>query len=138
MNKIIFLFLSLFLTLTVFSQSNPKADPRVIDFFGAEKISVWAVQSPDSIEYYNFFVNNSFKILSDEYAANYDESKNATLTTLSDKNFNALEHPSEFNILMSGLQFHVDKMQWFKVKGTNYFILLKSLNHINAKFSSKL
>jgi len=136
MKKLIFSILALLMTFPVMSQNTPKADSRVADFFGNAKIQTWATQNPDSIRYYNFFVNHSFEIWTAENAALRSDSKNAAIVSLSTENFAALENLSEFNILKTGLKWSKDQTLWFSIEDSEYYLMLQPLNYIDNKFKA--
>ncbi|MPM15385.1 hypothetical protein SDC9_61754 [bioreactor metagenome] len=136
MNKFFFSLLALLLTVTAFSQDKPLADHRVSDFFGPEKIRIWEKQSPDSIKYYNFLVTHSFEIWKAENAALQNGSENAANVKLSEKNTEALDNLTNFNILETGLPFSKNEAQWFIIEGTDYYLMLHPISYIENKFKA--
>jgi hypothetical protein len=136
MNKIVIPFLALLLTIPAFSQSVIKADPRVTEHFGSAKVERWANQTPDSVKYYNFIASSSFEIWKASNAVLQPESKNAASVTLSERNLASLANSDKFSIFETGLNFNKDKNLWFMIEGTDYYLMLHSLNYIKSKFNA--
>jgi|GEM_PF-449922 len=137
MNRLFLVILALVLFFPAFSQNSVQADPRVTDYFGAQKVSDWAKSSPDSIKYYNFFVNHSFEVWTQENAALRSDAQQAASLSLPENDLSLLmNNLADFNILKAGLSWQKDKITWFKLEGTQYMLLLQPLNYLETKFKS--
>ncbi|PLW92691.1 MAG: hypothetical protein C0592_09440 [Marinilabiliales bacterium] len=112
-----------------------KADPRVSDHFGQEKIELWQ-NSNDSIEYYNFIASHVFELYSQEYIDAVNPANIKTIN-LSDSEIEALQTDiSQFNIFSSTIPWKTSENQWYKVVGTNLYLLIHNEEYINKKFNS--
>lgn len=136
MKKIIFPVLCLFLVFPALAQSTVQADARLIESFGADKVQTMSDQTPDSIEYYNFFMNCSFEIWKAGDVNKYINPIDVGTVILSEDNLAALDKLANFNILLTGLQWSKDKTQWYKVQNADYYIKLHSLSYIEKKFKA--
>lgn len=129
------LFVCLFFSIRLSAQT--KADQRIIDVFGNEKVSYWQKNSPDSIGYYTFFITSAFEVYTPEYVAatntimdisSFPLSKNEVDALLTD-----LEH---FNILPYRSYFDETKTLTYTIADTGYLLVFHPLNYIRAKFES--
>ena len=137
MNRFFLSMLALILFSPAFSQNSVQADPRVTDYFGTQKVTEWAKNSPDSIKYYNFFVNNSFELWTVENAALRSDAQNPVALSLPDNDLSLLlNNMSAFNILKANLTWQKDKTTWYRLDGTQYMLLLQPLNYLENKFKS--
>ncbi|HBG71609.1 MAG: hypothetical protein A2W93_08200 [Bacteroidetes bacterium GWF2_43_63] len=136
MNKIIFPILCLFLVIPTHAQTSVQADVRLIDSFGEARVQTMTNQTPDSILYYNFFLNYSFEIWKAEDVMKYIKPANAGSVVLLEDNLAALSSREDFNILHTGLKWSKDQTQWFKIENANYYIKLHSLSYIERKFKA--
>jgi len=137
MNRFFLSMLALILFSPAFSQNSVQADPRVTDYFGTQKVNEWAKNSPDSIKYYNFFVNNSFELWKVENAALRSDAQNPVALSLPDNDLSLLlNNMSAFNILKANLTWQKDKTTWYRLDGTQYMLLLQPLNYLENKFKS--
>lgn len=131
---------SLFVLVFLFSISNAqtgtvKANPKVIEAFGSEHVSSLQQNSPDSVLFYNFLVENSFKVLKKE-------------TLSSNINYNSLEEIkinnswivngkvdfTKFNVLLVPVKPDPIKSTYYRIAGSDYVLLLKSMDYNFKKF----
>lgn len=138
MTRIPFSIVALLLCLLSFAQENIKADSRVTDYFGSEKVQIWTNQNPDSILYFNFVVNNGFKILEkSKVSSDIDLTKKQSI----DLGFQ-LEYVTtygqlnNFNILLLGEQFRHYEIsdQYFSINNSSLVLRIPSLASFLAKF----
>ena len=126
----------MFLVIPAIAQNIVQADERLINYFGADKVQTMTNQTPDSIRYYNFFVNNSFEIWKAEDVLKYIKPTNTGSIILSEYNLAALDNLYKFNILQTGLKWSQEQIQWIKIENADFYIKLHSLNYIEKKFKA--
>ncbi len=136
MNKIIFPILCMFLVIPAMAQTTVQADERLIDSFGAARVQTMTNQTPDSIRYYNYFLNYSYEIWKAEDVEKYVNPTNAGSVILSEDNLAALDNLENFNILKTGLKWSQDQVLWFKIENADFYIKLMSVNYIEKKFKA--
>jgi len=137
MQKIILACVFAIAVTCVFAQNIvPKADPRVADYFGEDKIEHWQNSSPDSILYYNFIASHVFEVYSQEYI-DAVHPENIQTIHLGKTEIKALESDqNSFNIFNSKINWKESDNRWFRIEGTNLYLLIHNIDYINAKFNS--
>lgn len=137
MYKILILFIILGFSSVSFAQTDKnKADTRVIEYFGAEKVQVWEQSHPDSLAFYNFVVQHVFEVYSKEYIQ-ATKPENIIQGDFSEAEKNALTtNLSTFNVFNSAINWKSEKDQWYSIEGGQYYVLIHSFEYIQKKFNS--
>lgn len=134
MQKTVLTFVIVILAIVTFAQSETlKPDSRLIDHFGKSKTEFW--KNTDSLGYYNFIASYAFEVYSQEYidAVKPDGILDVNLST---SEINALQNNlSTFNIFSSSIPWKVSEDSWYKIQGTNLYILIHNEEFLNKKFN---
>ncbi|HPB02867.1 MAG: hypothetical protein AB7V36_01445 [Bacteroidales bacterium] len=136
MNKIILLIACFLLVTPAIAQNSVQADARLIEAFGNSKVQTLSNQYPDSIRYYNFFLDNAFEIWKNNVVAEYINPSETRSIILSKDNLAALNNLKAFNILTTGLQWDKNETLWVKIENADFYIKLHSLSYIENKFKA--
>jgi len=111
-----------------------KPHQKVIDAFGSKHISYLQQNYPDSVMFYNFLLEGSFKILTKE-VINKDKLK--TLDEVKVDNSWIVDGKidfKKFNILLVSVKADSIKDKYYKIAETENFLLIKSMDYNNKKF----
>lgn len=136
MKRTLFVVQLMLICALSFGQTNLQADQRVTAFFGQDKIDEWLETSPDSIRYYNFFVESSFEIWTEENFRLAGTTVKAEELRLSESALQTLPSVQQFNILFAKVVFSENQIVWYKVLNSDYYLKLQSLSYIRMKFFS--
>ncbi len=115
--------------LSSFSTKDP--DPRIIDYLGQEKVDIILKNNPDLINYYNFFLENSYII------------SEVPQDKLIDNNFTEIKLPLEngkvdrekLNVLKLNIQRKYDSRIYFKVENSNEIFIMLSEKEFIEKYN---
>jgi hypothetical protein len=131
---------SLFALVLLVSISNAqtgivKAYPKVIDAIGADHVSFLEKQYPDSIMFYNFLLENSFKVLKKENFSSTIDYKTLEEIKISDSwIIKRSVDFKKFNVLMVSAKPDPTKDKYYKIAETDNILLLKSSEYNRKKF----
>jgi len=130
---------SLLVFVLLFSISNAqtgtiKASPKVIEAFGDEHISYLQQHSPDSISFYNFLLENSFKVLKKEtFSSNIDYNTLEEIKVNTSWIIDGSIDFKKFNVLLVSVKPNPKKDMYYKIAETDNILLLKSTEYNRKK-----
>jgi hypothetical protein len=117
--------------------SQNKLSEKLEQAFGSERIKFLKANSPDSIEYYSFLLENGFRISEKKYL-NQEQLPNATpIEVPKDFFLNGQINIDKFNIFLLPVNFRETENSYYSISGTDYIIILRSKEYLNKKFQSK-
>ena len=138
------LALSIF-TLSSFTNISDTPDSRLFDVYSTEFLNNLSNNQPGAISFLNFQLDNSYRVMDFAEKANgldypnlssvqykeklKTESKNSDC--LSDFNSNSL------NVLKYQFNIQVDKRTYYRVDGTNNFLVFYSSKELRKKFNNQ-
>jgi len=131
---------SLLVLVLLFSISNAqtgavKVNPKVIEAFGNERVSSIQLNSPDSITFYNFLVENSYKVIKKEYlSSNIIYSSLEEIKVKNSWIVNGNVDFLKFNVLQISVKPDQTKNMYYRISGTDNVLLLKSTEYNRKKF----
>ena len=131
---------SLLVFVLLFSISNAQtgtinAYPKVIEVFGAEHVSYLQQHSPDSISFYNFLLENSFKVLKKEtFSSNLDYNTLEEIKINTSWIVDGSIDFKKFNVLLVSVKPDPTKDKYYKIAETDNILLLKSTEYNRKKF----
>ncbi len=133
-------FIFIFSASVGFAQNRiMKAHPMVINALGQEHVNQLIQQFPDSVRFYNFLIENSFTITQKENL--YPQISYSSLDEISiDEewiNDDKVDF-SKFNVLKLSVKPDASQNRYYKIKGTNQVLLLRSMNFNLKKFEGYL
>lgn len=135
--KIFLINISVCLLLCINASGQQSIDQRLIDVFGKDKISAWQKNSPDSISYYQFFLQSAFEVYTPEWADAQTNLSDVSEFPLSKKEIDALlTDQSKFNVLLYISYFDENEAQTFRISDTGYMLVFHPLSYIRAKQKS--
>lgn len=124
-----------FIFSTTFAQTaTVKPHQKVIDAFGAKHVSYLQQNYPDSVMFYNFLLEGSFKILKKEVI---NKDKINTLDEIKINNAWIVDGKidfKKFNIFLVPVKPDSLKDMYYKIAETENFLLVKSMDYNNKKF----
>lgn len=129
-------FVVLFLIFSTTYAQTAKVTPhqKVIDAFGAKHISFLQQNYPDSVLFYNYLLENSYKIITKE-SLNKDKFNTLDTITLNSSWINDGKVDfKKFNILQVPVKADSLKDMYYKIAETDNILLLKSIDYNNKKF----
>jgi hypothetical protein len=130
-----FIAFILFFSVSNAQTNSINANQKLIDAFGSEHISYLQQNMPDSIGFYNFIVENSFKVLKKETLTsniNYNSLKEIKINKSWIVNGNV--DFKKFNVLQISVKPDSIKNMYYRINGTNDVLLLKSTTYNQKKF----
>lgn len=128
------LVLFMFFSITYGQTNTIQPHRKVIEAFGAKHVTYLQQNFPDSVLFYNFLLENSFKIIKKE---SLNKEKFNTLDTIklnsswiNDDNVDF----KKFNVLLAPVKPDTLKDMYYKIADTDNILLLKSMNYNKKKF----
>lgn len=129
-------FAFIFLCSLSYAQtSSIKANPKVSEALGSERVSALQQISNDSVLFYNFLTENSFKVLKKETLSSNIAYNSLKEIKLNNSWFvNGKIDFTKFNVLQVPVKPDPIKSTYYKIAGTDYVLLLKSMDYNYKKF----
>lgn len=138
MNKTTFLILLLVLSaFSILAQSEkniePKqivADARLSEAFGNDFVERIIAENPSLVQYYNFFLDNSY------YIAELPQEKTEFINSLPSLSISPQSDLSKINVLNYDVQLNFDKETYFRMQNSNKVMVFYSGEELNEKFNA--
>jgi hypothetical protein len=122
-------------SVTEAQTSTAKVNPKVLEALGAERVSSLQQISNDSVLFYNFLVENSFKVIKKEtLSSNINYNSLAEIKINDSWIVNGKVDFIKFNVLMVPVKPDQIKSTYYRIAGSDYVLLLKSMDYNFKKF----
>lgn len=118
-----------------FSQNKPIEKLKLA--FGNERVKYLSVHFPDSLAYYEFVVENGFRISHKKYLKEEEYTQALPIDLPENILKNNIPQPQLINIFALPVSFHPTKNMYYRINKTDYFLILRSKDYLTKKFNSK-
>ncbi|MGB6034981.1 MAG: hypothetical protein WBG42_01850 [Cryomorphaceae bacterium] len=121
------LFTLLVLAISLGSMGQSQFDERLLEKFSEEKIQELSTDHPKVLDYWTFYLDNSFEIIDVPFEKDFSESPEIKIKDLED-----------FNILELDINMLSKASQEFRIKNTDKLLILHSSDRFTKLFNAHI
>lgn len=133
--RILFVLIFLFISTLCFNQN--ESLNKLKQAFGSERVNFLTTNYPDSIAYYNFVLQDGFRISEKKYLKEEEIAKALPLDLPENTLKNNIPQPLLINIFTLPVQFHPTQNMYYRINGTDYVLVIRSKDYLTKKFNAK-
>ncbi len=120
-----------------FSLCQNKEALKLEQAFGKERLNYLKNNYPDSIAYYEFILQNGYRITEKKYAKPEEIASATPIQVPSSFLKNGIINFEDFNLFLLPVKFSEKNNNVYSIEGTEYLLMLRSKEYLQRKFNAK-